>query len=481
MSDDYSLKLLILAVVAILVALAYPKYQEYKKMQYPVPPGVTLSGIPAQGKTKDEVVRELHDMFSIPASLKYGVHTIIIRPRDINFKVDVDKTLKKAQEANKGWRYWVNFALFLANRPFLPKDVPVEASWDPLLLGNWMLKVSQKYDHPAEPPRGIVETMTFVPGKEGTQLSMEGSAKAVIDALKDPYRRERKLVIKKVPAPQPSAAVLADLVRRSSKDFKGVVSLYTQLLSDGSEAGYNDQVAFAAMSTIKVPIGLLVLRKKSLPLDSVTRDLMVDMLGKSGNQSSNELLGMVDDGDPKAGCKLVTDFLRKNGFVNTYIAAPYFSHPPEKELPTPANQHKTLDTKPDTAMQTTARDMGRFIAEVARCAEGKGKFASVSGLSPEKCQRLLEFMSLEEQNMLMTAGMPPGTKVIHKHGFIKDSYGDVGIVWGPKGEFSLAVYLYHPPEMPWKVGSTMMQRLARGVWNYYALLAGKRQVPWEAQ
>ncbi len=481
MSDDFSFKLLILAVVAVLIALAYPKYQVYKKMQQPLPPGITLSGAAIHGKTKEEVARELRDIFSTPASLKYGAHRVIIRPRDIRFKIDVDGTLKKAQQANKGWRYWVNFALFLADRPFLPKDVPVEASWDPLLLGDWMLKVSQRYDHPVLPPRGIVETMTFAPGKEGTQLSMEDSAKEVIEALKDPYRRERDLVVKKVPPPTPSGKDLADLVRRASSNFHGAVSLYTQLINDRSDAGYNDEVAFAAMSTIKVPIGLLVLRKKSLPLDAETRDLMVDMLGRSGNDSSNKLLGIVDDGDPTAGCKIVTEFMRKNGFLNTYIAAPYFSHPPEKELPTPANQHKTIDTKPDTAMQTTAKDMGNFIAEVARCAEGKGAFASIHGLSPEKCQRLLEFMSLEEENRLITAGMPPGTKVIHKHGFIKDSYGDVAIVWGPKGEFALAIYLYHPPEMPWEVGSTMMQKLSRGVWNYYALLAGKRQIPWEGQ
>ncbi len=480
MSDRSSLRMFVLTLLLVGAVFLYPKYRAYRAMQKPVPPGVTLDGMDFRGVSDaTQVKRSVRERLAAPASLRYGAHRIILRPSEIRFRVDVDSMLAKAQQANSGWRYWANFALYVAGMTPLHTDIPPEVSWDPLLLGDWMLKVSHRYDHTPQPPRGDPDRMVFRPGRDGTRLNMEKSAKEILSALEDPYQRERDLVVEKAPAPAPSPKELASLLAQASSDFPGIVSVYTQDLKDGEEAEYHGNVAFAAMSTVKVPIGLMVMRKSSLPLPQQVQALMEDMLGKSGNKSANELLALADSGDAQKGCAVVTEYLRELGLESTYIAAPYFSKPPEKEIPTPANRNKDLDTKPDPAMQTTAVEMGRFLAEVARCAEGSGKLLSDPSLSAKKCQRLLEFMSLEEENRLIPAGLPPGSKVIHKHGFIKDSYGDVGVVWGPGGEFVLSIYIYHPPEMPWDLGSKTIQRLTRGVWNYYALKYGKQQSPWE--
>ncbi len=480
MTDRSSLRMFILVLLLVGVVLLYPRYRAYRSLQKPVPPGVTLDGMDFRGVSDVETVKKaVWERLAEPISLRYGTHRIILRPSEIRFRVDVDRMLAKAQQANTGWRYWANFVLYLAGTAPLHTDIPPVVSWDPTLLGDWMLKISQRYDRPSQPPRGDSARMVFLPGREGTRLNMEKSAEGILAALENPYQREGELVVEKAPVPAVSSGDLAALLGHASAKFPGIVSVYTQDLKDGMEAGYHENVAFAAMSTIKVPIGLMVVRKLSLPLPQQVQSLMENMLGKSGNKSSNELLSLVGDGDARKGCDVVTGYLKGLGLDSTYIAAPYFSEPPRKEIPTPANHDKKLDTHPDPAMQTTAAEMGRFLAEVARCAEGNGKLLSDPSLSVRKCQRLLEFMSLEEENRLIPAGLPPGTKVIHKHGFIKDSYGDVAVVWGPGGEFVLSIYIYHPPEIPWNLGSVTIQRLARGVWNYYALKYGKPQSPWE--
>jgi beta-lactamase class A len=76
----------------------------------------------------------------------------------------------------------------------------------------------------------------------------------------------------------------------------------------------------------------------------------------------------------------------------------------------------------------------------------------------------------------MEAGLPEGTQLAHKHGWLTDStdglvhtMSDAGIVYTPGGNFILVVYLYHPTQLLFNPANALVAGLAQSVYNYYNL------------
>jgi hypothetical protein len=76
---------------------------------------------------------------------------------------------------------------------------------------------------------------------------------------------------------------------------------------------------------------------------------------------------------------------------------------------------------------------------------------------------------------LIQAGVPDGTVVAHKHGWVIDPYGvmhdmsDASIVFTPGGNYVLVIFLYHPNQVIWDSASKLFSDLSRAVYNYYNL------------
>jgi beta-lactamase class A len=75
--------------------------------------------------------------------------------------------------------------------------------------------------------------------------------------------------------------------------------------------------------------------------------------------------------------------------------------------------------------------------------------------------------------VLIEAGIPDGTPLAHKHGWISGPSGiiqnisDAGIVYTPGGDYVLAIYVYHPVQAIWEPVSEMIAKIAEAVYNYY--------------
>ena len=74
-------------------------------------------------------------------------------------------------------------------------------------------------------------------------------------------------------------------------------------------------------------------------------------------------------------------------------------------------------------------------------------------------------MDANQIGVFLEAGVPTGTTVIHKHGWINDTHGDAGLVIGPNGAYVFVVALYGRDWLEFDTSSVIIAELARMTWN----------------
>jgi beta-lactamase class A len=145
---------------------------------------------------------------------------------------------------------------------------------------------------------------------------------------------------------------------------------------------------------------------------------------------------------------------------------------------TPANQRTDVETNPDIYNQTTPSEMGSLLADLYDCAENNSGalLAAFPGeITQAGCQQMLDILARDKIGVLIEAGVPEGTRVAHKHGWISGPNGviqnvsDAGVVYTPGGNYVLSIYTYHPREAIWQQVSTLIARISQVVYNYYNL------------
>src|SRR5216110_3516227 len=79
---------------------------------------------------------------------------------------------------------------------------------------------------------------------------------------------------------------------------------------------------------------------------------------------------------------------------------------------------------------TTARDLGALLAAIAQHRAA----------SPSSCEEMLRILGRQEFNEGIPVGVPPGTRVAHKTGWIGEVvYHDAALVYPPSGSYVLVV------------------------------------------
>jgi beta-lactamase class A len=77
---------------------------------------------------------------------------------------------------------------------------------------------------------------------------------------------------------------------------------------------------------------------------------------------------------------------------------------------------------------------------------------------------------------LITAGLPEGTQIAHKHGWITDpkdglihSMSDVGVVYTPGGNYILSVFIHQQTQLLFDPANLMVANISKAVYNFYNL------------
>ena len=251
-----------------------------------------------------------------------------------------------------------------------------------------------------------------------------------------------------------------------------LASVFVLDLNTGDTFSINDGVAFSGMSLTKIPILAAYFQQTDGPLSADQAFLVADTMMCSENITTNQLLEQIGQGDSLRGAQRVTGFMQSLGLNGTFIMRQYVLRDDEPPvgggtITTSADQ---ISARPDLYNQIVPKDLGWLLASIYQCA------ADETGLlierypndfDAQKCRRMLHAMDANQIGVFLEAGVPAGTTVIHKHGWIADTHGDAGLVIGPDGAFVFVAALYGRDWLEFDTSSAVIAELARMTWNAF--------------
>jgi hypothetical protein len=270
-----------------------------------------------------------------------------------------------------------------------------------------------------------------------------------------------------------------------------VASVYIMDLQTGEEINILGDVAFSAASTIKLPIMIDYFRTLNLPPTDEEAFLMANSLLCSNNSSSNLIMQIIGGGtDVFRGLASVTQTAQFLGARNTYITAPFVLGVQGEQFGSipapPPSPNPSFNTQPDPFNQTTAEDLGTLFNLLYDCANyGSGLMAAFPDgeFTQNECRQMIELMSANDLLRLLQGGIPPGTRISHKNGWLQTMHGDAGIVYSPNGRnYIIAVFVWEAGEFfTFTRAWPLIEGISRAAWNYFnpetPLLAPRSDLP----
>lgn len=460
----------------------------YSRQRTGYPAGMSIAGVPVDGLAPAEASQRLLEVYTSPIEVHYGEAVFHIDPGAVGFTVDVDTMLAAADLSRTGGSFWGGFWDYLWNRTPPSTEIPLSASISEERLREFLQnEISSRYDSPPAPAQPVPGGTSFLPGAPGQTLDLDRAVLIITNALRSPANRSVALTFNQTTATRPTVDNLAILLKQivTVSDFDGLLGLYMVDLQTGQEIHFainNKQeisvepdVAFTASSTIKLPILTSYLINRGTELDAQTVDVITRVFQISDNSATDLILERID---PSNGPIIVTQNMESIGLRSTYISGMFFLGAPNL-IPgkvTPGNSRSDIFTDPDPYSQTTPSEMGVLLADIYQCVQtgGGALTAAFPGkVTPATCQAIIDFLALDKFGALIQGGVPDGTLVPHKHGFVLSRDGvmhdisDVGIVYSPGGNFVLSIYTYHPVQNVWDVTNPLVVNLTQAIYNYF--------------
>lgn len=469
-----------LTLIALLLGGAYLAYQAflYQQERRFLPVGTTIGGVVVEGLTGEEAREKVIAAYSQPVAVYHLEDMVQINPADVGFALDLDVMLGEAEQVRTQMTFGEGFVGYLLSRPLNPTIIELVATHDPELVEATILSIANYLDLPVTMPQIEPSTLTFRAGEGGIKTDVASGVAAAEAAL---YRLEDRVVTLTV-NPQSSVAPGLDLletfIENQLATFPGGGSFYIMDLQTGEEVAINADQAMSGTSIMKIAIVLEMFRAVDENLSIDQTKLVSETLVFSGNYSANLLLDVVAGQDNAyLGSDILTESMRRLGLENTFIATPY-EEPARLERQTyltPANTNLENQIPLDPAMQTTAREIGNLLSMVYYCAQGGGTLLAVypDQLTPQECQALIHYLSMNMEGYILRPGVPPCTRVAHKHGWIDGdvgfygTHGDAAIIESAGRDYVIVTFMYAEGWLDWTVSFPFMADVSRATYNYY--------------
>ncbi len=489
-NTPFHLRWISLLFLSAAVVLTIIQLIGYSRQRATYPAGMTIAGVPVGGVDPQTASQRVLQVYSMPVELQYAGEVIHINPTVVGFSVDIESMIAAADLARTGGSFWGGFWDYLWNRDPAPIAIPLRATLSEERLRAYLeTEIAARYDQPATPAQPIPGSTAFSPGQPGQELDINRAVILIEDALRSPTNRRVSLSYQRTPPTRPPLENLETLLKQiiSVDGFDGVIGLYLLdlqtgqeihfALNEGQEISVQPDVAFTASSTIKIPIMVsYFIRHGEAALDEQASEFILDMIRKSENPPADLLMRQLDE---VRGPLIVTEDMKTIGLENTFLAGYFYEGAPLlTTIRTPANQRTDVNTDPDLYNQTTPSDMGMLLEDIYQCAQtgGGALIAAFSEqLTQKMCQQMINFLVQNKIGVLIEAGVPEGTQVAHKHGWVSDVFGVIhnvsaaAIVYTPGGNYVLTIYAYHPVQALWDPVSAMFAELSQAVYNYFNL------------
>lgn len=252
-------------------------------------------------------------------------------------------------------------------------------------------------------------------------------------------------------------------------------SVFVLDLRSGDSFTLHDDVAYSGMSLTKIPILATYFQRHDGPLSEEDAYLLANTMMCSENITTNRLLEIIGDGDPYAGAQRVTGFMQALDLSGTFLVSPYTTgiEPPADATPAPAvstivTGADQTSAQPDPFNQMVPSDLGWLLAAMYQCAQdGTGLLMErfPGAFTVQECRQMLRAMDANEIGVFLEAGVPQGTSVMHKHGWISDTHGDAGLVVAPDAAYVFVAALYGETWLEFELSAPVMAELSRRTWN----------------
>ena len=480
-----------IAVLLIFLAVGLTVFEliRYSRIRSSFPPGMVIGGIPVGGLDQQHAAERLLQAYTaVPVEVRYRDASIQIKPSVIGFDLDTQAMIAAADLERLQQPFWSGFWDFLWNRLPSPTEVPLRAAYSEDRLRAYLTnEVASRYDQPPEAAVPVAGSSTFEPGKVGTILDIDRAVTLIDAALRSPSARVVNMAFEKITPPRPPFQNLDIMLKQKieTSSYSGLIEVYVNDLQTGREIhfAYHDSdliqpdIAFTAASTMKIPIMMSVFLREGDPLPEQIDQMMTQMIVRSENDPADRMMEAVMD--KNTGPLDVTKDLQALGYKNTFLAGFfYIGAPLLKQIQTPANARTDVSASPDPYNQTTPAEMGMLLEDIYRCAEsGGGSFAAVFPyeLTQSKCQTMINYLVQDKIAVLLQAGLPEGTRIAHKHGWIIENdglmhtIGDAGLVFSPGGNYVISVFCYNQQQLLFDPTNRLVAEISQAVYNYYNL------------
>lgn len=457
----------------------------YSRMRSALPLGLEVGGVTVGGLTPEQAANRINQMYSLPVEITVDDSSFQLSPSVAGFHLDMEGMLAAADLQRVNTPFWSAFWDFLWGRFTQPTDVPLRADFSEDQLSQYLNnEVAPRYN---TDPVSIVDMSgsgNFLPGTPGREINVESTLTAVQTALYSIDDRTAELKFNETEVPRPTQAYLKSLITRKIEleEFEGIMEIYLLDLTTREELHFalenaeeiTPDIAFTAASTMKIPIMVSTFIEQDLPLPEYINTDIEYMIEQSENTSTDRLMELLDG---NFGPLTVTQNLQELGLKNTFIAGFYYFGAPLLQLfETPANTRLDVNVDPDIYNQTTPAEIGMLLDDLYQCANNGG--GTLIALYPDQitqgeCQQMLSYLSQNRIGVLTEAGLPDGTKIAHKHGWITASDGlihtisDVGIVYSPAANYVICIYLWHPTQLVFDEANLLFADLSRVIYNYF--------------
>jgi beta-lactamase class A len=465
-------------MVASALFLLYQLYN-YAGSRTNLPAGLTIGGVNVGGLNREEASEMLTNRYlRSPVTIYHGDQSFELNPINAEFQLDLERMLSEADFQRTQQDFWAGFWGYLWGRPVEIEPVPLAATYNEAALKRELERIGSWMDRPAQPPQPVPGSLSFQYGVPGTKTNITASFVDVEAALFRPNRREAHLVIEPNQPTRPDINLLSRLLLNHLQDYQQltgtVASVFILELDSGKEVAINANLAMSGIDLLKVPIVLETFRALDRAPTLTQQRLISDtLIVQPEHGSANELLRFIaGQDDAYEGAQMVTETMQRLGLYNTFMLTPYdqLMRAGQRTPETPANSIEGLQTRPAPHMQTTAEDMGMLLSMIYYCAQGKGGTllaAFGDTLTVDECRQIVEFMSRNQIGSLLEDGVPPGTRVAHRHGWIGDTHADAGIVYSPGGNYVIVAILYKQDWLEWEVSSPLLAEISRAAYNFF--------------
>lgn len=475
----------------------------FSQQQALIPTDISVAGVPVGGLSPGEAVARWEQIYAEPIVLMYEDSPILLDPSAVGFRMNNEVMLAAARSTNNtGAVFWRRFLDHLTDTTTTrnAQNIELSAEYQQSLLRSFLVDLSERYNEQAGGAAYDVETLSVSTGNNGRQLDVNQALTLIEQALFNPTERSVQLPVNRTATFNADIRTLESLIidYLDSNNFiydgqTTVASVYVMDLQTGDEININGDVAFSAASTQKVAILIQYFRYLTFAPSQEEAWLMANSLLCSNNASSNLMMQIIGGDNLFAGLANINETLQAIGTQTTYITAPFDLGIANQQLGSigaPAsNPNPNFNTGADPFNRTSAADMGLLFNMLYDCANYSSGLAAIfpEEFTQTECRQMLELMSANDLLRLLQGGIPEGTRISHKNGWIFDMVGDAGIVYSPNGRhYIIAVYLWEESEFQdferlWP----LLEGISRATWNYFnpeaALDAPRDDIPFTAQ